>query len=169
MSIRWTSGVAIGISEIDRDHQAFYGAVASLLDAMGSGTGKAELGRLLGFVQGYVSSHFELEERAMEESDYPELGPHRREHQQFAHEFSRLQRELEATGPTTALVIEANERAVQWLRTHIAGADRRFGAFWRERSRPGAPKRPSQPTERSAQGTPPGWSPRRTGKRVAGQ
>jgi hemerythrin len=86
----------------------------------------------------------------MKESDYPELGAHRREHEQFAQELSRLRGEHEATGPTTALVIEANERAVQWLRTHIAGTDRRFGAFWRERSRPGAPRRPSQPTERSA-------------------
>ncbi len=142
MSIRWTPGLAVGISEIDRDHQAFHEAVASFLEAMGRGRGKAELSRLLQFMQGCVERHFGLEERLMKESGFPELGAHSREHQEFAQESSRMQRELEAIGPTTALVIEANERVVHWLRAHVAGADRRFGAYWREQSRRGARTNP---------------------------
>jgi hemerythrin len=135
MSIRWTPDLAVGIPDVDRDQQAMFGAVASLLEAMREGSGKAEIGRFLEFMQRHLERHFAVEEQHMRECAYPHLGEHKREHDQFAVAFSRLFTEFQAGGATTALVLQANKLAVHWLRTHIVVADRRFGAYWRGRTR----------------------------------
>jgi hemerythrin len=138
MSIRWTPDLTVGIAEVDRDQQAMFGAVASLLEAMREGSGKAEIGRFLEFMQRHLERHFALEEHYMRECGYPHLGDHKGEHDQFAAAFARLFTEYQTGGATTALVLQANKLAVHWLRAHIGGADRRFGAFWHGRTRVGA-------------------------------
>ena len=135
MAILWTPDLAVGVAEIDRQHQELFAAIDRLLEAMSDGRGRGEVSALIGFLSKYVVEHFRDEERVMAEARYPELEQHRVVHAEFTADLGLLAAQLEAKGATSALVFEVNTRAAQWLRTHVMAMDKRIGVFLQQRPR----------------------------------
>jgi hemerythrin len=135
LAIQWTPDLAVGIEEIDAQHQQLFAATDALLEAMRQGKGQSEVAALLRFLQRYVVEHFGLEEKAMAEARYPGLEAHRAQHQAFTAELAVLFQKHAAAGPSAATVIQVNDRVCGWLRSHIAGSDKALGAFLAARRR----------------------------------
>jgi hemerythrin len=70
---------------------------------------------------------------------YPKLEEHLALHAGFVKELDGLVASFQRDGATSHLLIKASNLLCDWLREHIAGADREFGAYHAARRRPAVP------------------------------
>ena len=129
MGIEWTEDLAVGIEEIDSQHQELFRKINELLDACNQGKGKEVVGKIIDFLGSYVVEHFRCEEENMRKYGYPEMGSHQVHHTQFIQSFGELKAKFETDGPGAHIVILTNRVVVAWLNSHIRNVDRQLGAF----------------------------------------
>jgi hemerythrin len=129
MALQWTRDLAVGHSQINRQHQRLIERFNALLEACRAGQGKMEVARLLHFLDEYVYSHFSAEERLMENHSFPERAEHFAQHRYFRDQLNKLKADLEAQGPNASVVISANRTLLDWILHHIKQVDIRLGAF----------------------------------------
>ncbi len=127
--ISWDKSLETGEPEIDEQHRELFRRIDRLLAASRDRRARAEVGRLLTFLGDYVVGHFEAEERLMNDSGYPEISPHRSEHQHFVAEYSRLYEDYRTDGPGPDFVVKFGNRVTAWLCEHICRTDRRFADY----------------------------------------
>lgn len=128
MSIEWSRTFSTGVEWQDAHHKELFKRINALLDAMNVGRGKDEVLRLFKFLDEYCVVHFAAEEKAMRDLGYPEAGAHIAQHADFIKEISGLKDEC-AKGVSTAAVIKAQSKVVDWLIKHIGGPDKALGAY----------------------------------------
>ncbi|NLM36780.1 MAG: hemerythrin family protein [Firmicutes bacterium] len=129
MLIKWTPQYAVGVPEIDRQHQELFSKVNDLLVACRQGEGKQKIGSLLSFLGDYVKIHFGTEEKFMRDQAYPEYEKHRAEHEKFVGNFLELKAKFEAEGAGLWLLAHTNRVVVDWLINHIMMTDTKLGSF----------------------------------------
>ena len=122
MALEWTSGLRVGVDEIDEQHQELFRRAERLILALRAGD-RGEVEPLLHYLSDYVVSHFECEERWMERAEYPGLAAHRDAHRRFRDEFAELTREYRRKGPTPLVALTVHNWLAAWLKEHIGGAD----------------------------------------------
>lgn len=128
MALRWNSTLAVGVPEIDAQHQELFHRVERLLDAM-IAHDASEAGRLLAFLEEYVEIHFRAEEELMRLRRYPSLAAHKAEHDLFVTGFEELKRTYAAQGATPDLVLRLERQVCVWLRNHVCVTDVALGRF----------------------------------------
>ncbi len=133
MAIEWTEDLATGSSEIDRQHKELFNRVNALLEACRQGKGKAEVSKVVQFLDDYVTTHFSEEEKYMRKYDYPTYATHKAQHLEFIENFSELKRQIEKEGAGVHLLVKTNHMIVQWLINHISKVDRALGTFLKAR------------------------------------
>jgi len=133
MALRWESHLAIGVPEIDAQHQELFARVNGLLAAMREQRGGGEVERLLDFLARYAVEHFTAEERIMAEARYPGIDGHRREHAEFLEDFRDLARAFHADGVSPAIVVRLNLWLCGWLRRHVSDTDQALGRYLADR------------------------------------
>jgi hemerythrin len=79
----WTPLLAIGIPEIDRQHRALFERAEEFEAAVKARKPAYHLEELFSYLENYVRTHFEAEERLVRERDFPHLAQHVKEHQDF--------------------------------------------------------------------------------------
>lgn len=129
MSIEWTTDLATGMGEIDNQHIELFRRINDLLEACNQGRGKAEVARVIAFLEDYVINHFGEEEKYMAVYAYTEYAGHKAQHKEFMENFSGIRRQFESEGPGLPIVIATNHLVVEWLRDHIRKRDKALGAF----------------------------------------
>jgi hemerythrin len=129
VAIAWYPALAVGVREVDEQHQEIFRRVDALIQALVQRRGAQELGPLFDFLGGYVVDHFGAEESLMRLHRYPGQGAHEAEHRRFVQDFGDLRAEYEREGPTGFLLVKVNNRVSQWLVRHIGGTDRELGSF----------------------------------------
>lgn len=127
MAILWTPRLAVGVPQIDEEHQELFGRVNKLLEAMAQAKAREVIEPLVGFLKDYVVVHFGGEERLMRQHRYPESQEHLGQHVYFVEQFQGLSAELQKTGPTATVTIKLNKLLCDWLRDHVATTDRKLG------------------------------------------
>ncbi len=137
MAMLWTPDLATNVDEIDKQHKELFRRINDLLDACNQGKGKAAVKNVITFLEDYVISHFDEEERYMEKYSYPDAAEHKAQHREFMKNFSDLKNQFEADGPGVHIVINTNQMVVDWLRTHIHKLDKALGAVLKTRLFPG--------------------------------
>ncbi len=130
MPLQWTDALAIGVPEIDAQHQEMFRRVDRLLEATRRND-PAEVGALLGFLREYVVTHFGAEEKLMQEARYPGYRVHRAEHERFVEGLRSLEAEYAAEGPSARLLFRMNRQIGDWLRDHVYLTDSALGRFVR--------------------------------------
>ncbi|HEY6105643.1 MAG TPA: bacteriohemerythrin [Anaeromyxobacteraceae bacterium] len=128
MSIPWTESLAVGIPEIDQQHQELFLRLERLVRGIVEGE-REEVGRLLDFLGDYVVRHFGAEERWMIQSGFPDYARHKAEHDRFMQDFLCMQVEFEQKGPTVLMGMRVNNWLADWLKQHIAEFDMALGSF----------------------------------------
>lgn len=127
--IYWTKELAVGVAEIDEQHQELFARVNSLMMACRNGCASDETLRLLDFLHSYVAKHFTAEEAIMERFEYPVRERHRQAHQSFCTCLDRLEHALAIQPEPEAILSHVNEMVVDWLFEHVCMEDRRLGGF----------------------------------------
>lgn len=128
MAIPWTPALAIGVPEIDQQHQELFVRIESLVAGIVGGR-RAEIERLLDFLGQYVVKHFGAEERWMIRSAYPEYSRHKAEHERFIRDYERMRLEYQEKGPNVLVGMRMNNWIAEWLKGHIGHSDMDLGRY----------------------------------------
>ena len=82
MPLAWSPSLAIGVEEIDAQHEELFRRAERLVRALRTGD-RAGVDALFTYLAGYAEKHFLVEERLMEGAGYPGLAAHRAAHARF--------------------------------------------------------------------------------------
>ena len=133
--MQWEKTYEIGIPVVDSQHKRLFELVRELDQALQSGLRPRAIRDLLVALDQYKTRHFQIEERYMEETDYPGLAEQQQAHAFFTERFSRLQDDFDQAGLTPALVSSIQQELAEWLKAHVTGLDMQFGTYYRSRAR----------------------------------
>ena len=133
-ALQWTPALAVGVAEVDGQHQELFHRAERLIAALRGGD-RGEVVPLLAFLEGYALFHFEAEERLMRALGYPGLEEHAKAHRAFRDEYARMVLDFHRTGPTALLALTVHNWLSDWLRSHLAGLDQELGRFLAARGR----------------------------------
>jgi hemerythrin len=125
-----------GIKLIDLRHKRLFETVNRLLDACDQGRGQEELSKSLAFLINYTVKHFSEEEALQQQYGYPGLEAHRRIHENFKKAVGEFARELNAQGPSQAMLEQIKIQVGGWLITHVKMEDIKMAAFLKSAGAP---------------------------------
>lgn len=130
MALTWKKSFAIGIHEVDSQHQELFYQLDKFEEALRSGR---EVGDVLldmfSFLGGYARRHFRAEEELQQLYGYPHLAMHAAEHEKFAVRLADLERRLMSEGPSELLASQTNSFLTQWLISHITTLDKELSGY----------------------------------------
>jgi hemerythrin len=132
-TLQWTSALAVGVTEIDGEHQELFRRAGRLLDALEAGK-RAEVVELVEFLHGYAVRHFGREETWMRETLYPGYVRHKLEHDRFVADLRVLARDLDVSGQRAIAPFQLGRWLAQWLKDHVSGTDKELGRYLAKRS-----------------------------------
>lgn len=137
MEIKWGAELATGVSWMDREHKELLSRLNVFVDAIERGRGGVEVKRLFRFLDEYVVTHFDHEERAMSTHGYPDMHLHLKEHTLFIGDISRLESGL--VDDPDDLIERVRSHLVSWVLNHIGSTDRALGVYIMQRSGENSP------------------------------
>jgi hemerythrin len=126
---KWNSAHTIFLSEIDAEHRAIYRLGDELHKALLAGAKTAQLQPILVSLLESAEEHFRHEERLMRAAHYQSMDWHKRQHDAARSRVKTLAKRI-ADGDTAAAP-ELLAFLSDWLRDHMAVADRMMGASLR--------------------------------------
>ena len=127
--IRWMPDYAVGVQEIDAEHQRLFSLASRLQEALIAGQGLEFQESLLEALVDYTSFHFVHEEELMERIGYPYYQDHCLQHEQLRTQVNAM-KDRSTRGET--LADEILTFLVTWLKCHTTTADRRIGVYMRK-------------------------------------
>src|SRR5579872_1415923 len=123
----WKDSYGVGVPEIDAQHRRLYSLAAELYDAMNAGKGKTLVEPVLDSLIAYTRTHFQFEERMLEQTRYPDLRQHKVLHEELTAKVLQFQPDFKAG--KAGLAVEIMPFLANWLRQHIGGTDRKYVPF----------------------------------------
>lgn len=132
----WTPDLAVGVGEIDRQHQELFLRFEELLRAIEGGAGKAAVLPMLDFLARYTTEHFAAEAAQMKTHAYPRAVFHNTQHRIFLLDLNLLRADYEKFGETSALALALQQRLLGWLRDHVRTVDLELGRFLAAKASP---------------------------------
>jgi hemerythrin len=123
----WKEIFAVGVREIDGQHQRLFSMVNALAELPETSAGHAERLRLLGEIVPFARLHFDTEEALMRTHGYPELDRHRSEHEQLFASAQKAQSNPPSEPGSLADFLK------DWLVNHTLQEDRKLGPFLNSR------------------------------------
>jgi hemerythrin len=126
--IQWSPALAVGVDEIDAQHQELFRRAERFVSALRSAD-DAEVAPLLRYLGEYVVEHFAAEERYMREIGFPGLDGHRAAHLAFREDFATMVADFERKGATPLVALTLHNWLSDWLRKHVGGLDVEIGRF----------------------------------------
>ncbi len=127
-SLQWSPALAVGVPEIDAQHQELFRRAERLITALRAGE-RREVEPLVHYLSDYVVEHFAAEERYMREIGYPGLEGHRAAHDAFREDLAEMLADYQRKGPTPLVALTMHNWLSDWLRRHTGGLDQEIGRF----------------------------------------
>ena len=125
--ITWGPMLAVGVKEIDDQHQKLIALINQLNDAMSSGKGKEALQSILNELVRYTQYHFSTEERLMAQHKYEFSATHKAEHVKFIADVSAFKGKFDSGNAMISSEIMNFLR--DWLANHILKEDKEYGPW----------------------------------------
>ncbi|MGB6945719.1 MAG: bacteriohemerythrin [Bryobacteraceae bacterium] len=125
--VSWNDTWLVGVQEVDAQHKHLVSLLNQLHEAMSQGHGKDVLGPILDSLVRYTQVHFAAEERMMQQSNYPDIVNHKREHEALTQKVLDFQKNF--TDGRIAMGIEVMQFLSTWLQGHIRGTDKKYVPF----------------------------------------
>lgn len=123
----------IGYFSVDEQHKEILDTVYDVCQAVERNKPREDVLIVLGTLESYLTTHFEMEESIMLRRGYPKYKQHKSEHEQFTKEFENLKSSLQEY--TNAVkwsgIDEMKGFLIDWNINHIKTSDRDFGNFIR--------------------------------------
>ncbi len=118
----------VGIEAIDREHLYLIALYNGLVDAVREGNARDMWDDAIQKLVAYADYHFANEERLMTARQFPGYDKHRRQHDNFVQNISRLVAERANCDEENALKLLL-VFVGQWIRGHILITDKELGEF----------------------------------------
>ncbi len=128
--VQWSTGLCVGIKEIDEQHQQLFGLINKLNDAHLQGRGREVRGEILNELIDYTQKHFGIEEEYFARYKYPEAVPHCMAHAEFVAKVVEFKNDLLKN--KIALSLDIMQFMSEWLKKHIMGTDMEYVTFFKE-------------------------------------
>lgn len=128
--MEWKNEYKIGIPVIDAQHRQLFISTGELGEAMTRGLTPALIDELLTQLDYYAIRHFQLEERYMRDSSYPDIDEEIEEHQYFIKRFGEIKENFRENGLTPDIVNSIRNELSLWIKDHILGLDQAFGTYY---------------------------------------
>jgi len=129
--IKWRDAYNTGIAQFDKEHHKLVELVDTMYGAIRNGHGKEVAEKACTELVAYTIYHFDNEELAMAEVDYPELTEHKAEHEQLKKEAQGFQSRISTGFPDGATELYHFLR--DWLINHIQESDKKYGLYMQSR------------------------------------
>jgi hemerythrin len=126
--IKWTPDLAVGIDEIDAQHQELFRRAGQFIEGLSEPT-RQDVGILLSYLRLYCITHFGAEESWMREVSYPGYEQHKAEHDGFIEHILDLSREHERRGSPGLEPLKVAGWLKRWLEDHVSQVDTKFAKF----------------------------------------
>ena len=128
MKIDWDTDLETGLSVLDQDHRMTIAIFNEISDCYAAGGDQMLLERAIANFKFQFTLHLLREENMMTTLGYPDFQSHAREHQTMVdllERFSRAGRDADDSCQKIAFLV------LQWISSHLNGADRRLATFIR--------------------------------------
>lgn len=125
--IQWRDSYNTGVEQFDREHHKIVELIDVLYTCLREKREGSEVTEAIAELVQYTGYHFDNEEQAMKQADYPELEFHQEEHSRLkkqALEFQTLGLNIEREKVT-----EFYQFLRGWLVDHIVNCDKKYGEF----------------------------------------
>ena len=129
----WTSALAIGIEEIDAQHQELFRRADRFVRAL-ENTDRQEIGILLSYLRMYCITHFGAEEAWMREVSYPGYAEHKGQHDRFVKDILSLSNEHEKRRGPGLEAMRVGTWISSWLKEHVTETDVAFARYLRTKT-----------------------------------
>lgn len=123
----WDGSLAVGVHSIDEQHKRMVAMINEVVDHIQQGKPGTDLVYLVKKLFQYVEEHFATEEKYMAEHGFPGAGTHTAEHKSFRSHVATFN--LDLVLHTPHLAFDILRYLWEWLRSHIAGTDKKMGEF----------------------------------------
>lgn len=133
--IIWDPSLALGLKEIDEQHQGIIALINELAARRDSGNPDIAA-KTLRFLREYLNSHFVLETELMRDLGYPALDRHREQHELFANHVIFFEIEKEFGVVTDQMLDDILAFLKDWFFQHIATEDKALATFVRAQALP---------------------------------
>ncbi len=121
--MKWNDEYAVGIQEIDEQHQVLIDLLAEFEQAVAGKAHWNTVQPLIARIREYVKFHFAVEESLMQIVRYPGLAAHRSEHQLLLEQITALEHRVLRQEDKEDLLSMLHS----WLFEHIISSDQPFG------------------------------------------
>jgi methyl-accepting chemotaxis protein len=129
IGIDWSDLLSVGIDKMDDEHKELFTRINKLLSALLGGSDDYSIVEIISFINEYVDFHFRDEENMLAKYNYPKLAEHKKLHAIYENEFSAIEKQLSQGQFDASLLIEIQDKVVNWLLDHIAVADKAYGVY----------------------------------------
>lgn len=126
--LKWTPDLAVGIVEIDEQHQELFRRAERFVASLGTAD-RQEIGILLSYLRMYCITHFGAEEAWMRDVRYEGYAEHKAEHDRFVKDILRMSDEHEKRGGPGLEAMRIGSYLSRWLQDHVTGIDAAFARF----------------------------------------
>lgn len=125
--IQWRDSYNTGVEQFDREHHKIVELIDVLFTCVRDKKESSEVTEAIAELVEYTTYHFDNEEQAMKQADYPELESHQEKHRMLKERAL----EFQAIGPTIERekVREFYQFLRAWLVDHIVRCDKKYSEF----------------------------------------
>ncbi|MBZ5686164.1 MAG: bacteriohemerythrin [Acidobacteriia bacterium] len=120
----WDMSYSVKVKKCDDDHRKLFSLIKALHEAMKAGKGAQVLQQILKELADYTKYHFSGEEEMLAKTNYPGLGSHRAQHQQFVKKVEEFRQD--AAAGKLAQTIAVSTFLNDWLVNHIKRTDQQY-------------------------------------------
>jgi len=129
MGIDWSDLLSVGIEKMDAEHKELFSRINDLLKGLLGQGGDFDLPHLVSRVNEYIQYHFRDEEKMLASYKYPGLNEQIKLHGIYENEFRIIEEKLRSGEFDAGLLIQIQDKIVNWLLEHIGKVDKKYGEF----------------------------------------
>jgi hemerythrin len=129
---QWSEAWRTGDDTVDSQHIELFRMVNGLHDAIVAGQGREQLTATLDALAAYVGTHFQTEERLMQQGGYPGFPVHKAKHEELKKNAAKVIDDYRSG--RAVLTISLSRFLADWIRHHIDGEDRAMIRYFQARN-----------------------------------
>ncbi len=127
--LEWSDDIKTGIPSIDADHRDLLALTNTFLTAAEDQALMPQLAAILGKLIERSRTHFQAEERLLDQCSYPQLAAHQAEHAHLLTDIQQLHERFSQPEEDSRLTFETALYLQHWLLDHIIASDKPFRPF----------------------------------------
>lgn len=124
--IKWDDTMSVNVESLDAQHQALFGLINELGEAMDNGKTELMIGSVLSKLILYTQYHFDFEENCMLVSCFAHYHDHKCEHAGISKKVRLL--EYDYLNGKTGVAEDVMNLLRQWLQNHIMKTDKQYAS-----------------------------------------